>query len=507
MPVNKIDSNVSELAICYETSIGVLPADGQKVWYPMEPNSFSDFGTSITTTPRTPISQTRQRKKGMVTGKDASGGFNQDLTQTNLTRHMQGFFFADLGENATTQPMNAAAIVITSATAASYTAAAGLDAFAVNNLVKASGFGIASNNGLKLVTAATAAALSVAGLTAEAAPPAAAKLEKVGHRFAAGDITFSLNGNIQRMNSTAKVLGQLGLIPGEWVFLGGDNAVNQGTFVGWARASVIAADFSYVEFDKVDWTPAVDAAAGKLIDVYVGAVLRTEDLPVNQKRRTGTLERKLGVGNAGAQTQAQYISGAVANTLTLNMPQEDKISLDLGFVAIDGYTRTSAQGLLAGTRPAIVDSDAFNTSNDFSRIKLSVVDATQSNVTPLFAYLLDLTLNISNNVTPNKALGRLGAFDASAGMFTADGSLTAYFVDVAACDAVQNNTDVTLDIVMAKNNAGMVFDLPLISLGNGKLNIQPNQPITVPLDMQAAQSKFGHTMVYQNFPYVPSIAQ
>lgn len=503
MPVKKIDSNTSGLRIAYEDDIGVLPEN--PVFYPLEPNSYPDFGVSVKTTPRAPISQSRQRKKGFVTDLDATGGFNQDLTQNNLTRHLQGFFFAEIREKATTAPMNGAAIPLTSVSSATgYAAAAGLDVFKVNNLVTATGFAFAANNGLKVLTAAAAGALMATGLVNEAAPPAGAKLEKVGHRFAAGDITFTMNGNLQRMVSTSNALvNALGLIPGEWVYIGGDDAQNKGDIVGWARASIVTA--GYIEFDKTDWAPKAYPAAGKLYDVYVGSLLRTEDDPDLQKRITGTLERTL--GNNGTGVQAEYISGACANTLAVNMPQADKITMDLGYIAIDGYSRSGVQGLIDGVRPDEPATDAFNTSSDFSRIKLSLVDPTSSNVTPLFAYLLDMSLNISNNVTPNKALGTLGAIDTTAGMFTADGSLTAYFVDTSSTMAVRNNSDVTLDIVIAKDNAGMVFDLPLISLGNGINKVEVDQPITVPLDMQAAQSKFGHTMVYQNFPYVPSIAQ
>lgn len=500
---NKIDSNVTGLNIAYEDSIGVLPVT--PVWYPLEPNSYADFGPNIKTTPRDPINQSRQRKKGFVTDLDATAGFNQDLTQTNMTRHLQGFFYANLREKLTTEPMNGTKLPITAVDGTTgYAAASGLAGFTANTLVKASGFAIAANNGLKKVVSSSGTAVVMTAQSTEASPPADSKLERVGREFASGDVTFSVNGGLARLNSAAVDLTTLGLIPGEWVFVGGDGAATKFAInKGWARCSVIAA--TYIEFDKTDWTATVETGVGKTLQLFFGNVLRTEELPANQVRRTGTLERTM--GDAGTGAQAEYVSGATANTLTLNMPQSDKITLDLGFIALDGSQNTGATGLKSGTRVTEVSSDAFNTSSDFSRIKMSVVDPTSSNVTPLFAYLLDLTLNISNNVTSTKALGTLGGFDTNAGQFTADGKLTAYLADISAVSAVRNNTDVTIDVVMAKNNAAMVFDLPLISLGGGMSKVEKDKPIQVPIDAMAAQSRFGHTMLYQNFPYVPSIAQ
>ncbi len=503
MTANKIDSNVTGLNIAYEDAIGVLPVS--PVWYPLEPNSYADFGPNIKTTPRNPINQSRQRQKGFVTDLDATGGFNQDLTQNNMTRHLQAFFFASLREKLTTTPMNGTKIPITGVDATTgYAAASGLAGFTAGTLVKTSGFGITTNNGLKTVVSSTATAVVMNSQATEAAPPTAAKLEKVGRVFAASDVSFTVNGSLPRMNSAAVDLTTLGLIPGEWIFVGGD--VTNSSFAvskGWARCSVITV--GYIEFDKSDWTATAETGTGKSLQIFFGNVLRTEELPANQVRRTGTLERLM--GDAGTGQQAEYITGATANTLTVNMPQSDKITLDLGYVALDGSQNTGAVGLKSGTRITEIATDAFNTSSDFSRIKMGVVDVANSNVTPLFAYLLDLNLSISNNVTSTKALGTLGAFDTNAGQFTADGKLTAYLSDISAVSAVRNNTDVTIDIVMAKNNAGMVFDMPLISLGGGMSKVEKDKPITVPIDAMAAQSRFGHTMLYQNFPYVPSIAQ
>jgi hypothetical protein len=59
---------------------------------------------------------------------------------------------------------------------------------------------------------------------------------------------------------------------------------------------------------------------------------------------------------------------------------------------------------------------------------------------------------------------------------------------------------------MAKDNAGLVFDVPLISLGNGRLSVEKDKPITLPLDVMGAEGKFGHTLLFQVFNYLPNLA-
>jgi hypothetical protein len=198
--------------------------------------------------------------------------------------------------------------------------------------------------------------------------------------------------------------------------------------------------------------------------------------------------------------------------MVLNIPTADKITADLSFIGTAHSTIDGATSLKAGTRPSLTESDAFNTSSDFSRIKLATVDSTDEAPTALFAFAQDITINLSNNLSPNKAIGTLGSFEVTAGTFAVSGDITAYFADVAGIAAVQANSNITLDIAMAKSNKGIVIDLPLISLGDGRPNVEQDEPITLPLSMDAATAALidentDYTLLMTFFDYLPTAAE
>ena len=210
--VNKIDSNVTGLRYCVETALGVAGT----TWFPLDPNSYSDFGGTFTKVARNPINNKRSRYKGVLTDLDSAGGFNIDLTQSNIQDLFQGFAFAPFVEKAKLFPT-----AVTSGTHYTVPASTGILA---NDLIFASGFGIAANNGLKLVTSVTGTTVVCSGLVAEASPPAGAKIVRVGHQFASGDCQINAAPALPTITTTTKNLTQLGLVPGELIYIGGDSA-------------------------------------------------------------------------------------------------------------------------------------------------------------------------------------------------------------------------------------------------------------------------------------------
>jgi hypothetical protein len=504
----KIDSNITGLRYAEEsTTIKVLP--GSPIWYPLEPNGYADFGGQITTIARNPINPTRQRKKGVTTDLDASGGFGQDLTQSNLTRLLQGFLFANIREKATNIPMNGTAIPVTGVTAADdkYALDNSPTIFAASDLIFASGFAQAANNGLKVAASADADDVTVGNGLVDETPATTAKLQKVGVLIASATADIVVSGSYPRLTRASGSVDwtTFGLIPGEWVFIGGDtvgtrfvNTVNN----GFARVRAIAA--SYIEFDKTAATMTAETGTGLTVHLYFGNVIRNEPATADIVRRTYQLERTLGQDGVG--TMSEYLVGAVPSELSIQIQQADKVMMDLSFVATDNEQRDGTDGVKSGDRPSLVESAAFNTSSDFSRIKMHIITAGNTNPSALFAFLTELTITINNNVSPNKAVGVLGAFDVSVGTFQVGGSLEAYFADVTAVQAVRDNADVAIDFALVKNNAGMVWDLALVALGEGRLTIEQDQPIKLPLSMEAAEGSNSHTLLFNEFPYLPSLA-
>lgn len=499
--VNKIDSNVTGLRYAEEVTLKKLPAS--PIFHMLEPNSYSDFGGQIATVARNPINASRQRKKGVVTDLDASGGFNQDLTTVNTTRLLQGFFFADAREKWTSKSLLNNTNALVAVTDEAYTVV-GAPILPAGTLIKASGFNKVANNGIKKLAApSTDSAITVSGLSAESTVPAA-RLEVVGREFDAGDISIALNGGFAQLTSATVDMTTLGLIPGEWIFIGGDSITNRfENSYGFARIGSVSA--TYIELDKISWEPVVEDGAGVSLHVYFGTVIKNESERAKIKRRTYHVERTLDNDDDG--TMSEYLVGAVPNEFTMTVSQADKVTIDMSFVALDNEQRTGVEGLKDGTRPILPPADAFNTSTDFTRIKLAPVDLETANPKPLFAYATEMTVTINNNVSANKAIGVLGGFDTTAGTFEVGGSMTVYFADIKAVRAVRENADITLDAALVKGNEGMVFDIPLLSLGDGRLSVEQDQPITLPLENNAAESKFGHTLLFNNFAYLPDIAQ
>lgn len=506
-----IDSNVTELAWAEETSFKTLP--GTPIWRPAEPNQYGDLGGSITTVAREPIASDRQRRKPVIVDLDATVDYETDVTQNNIADQLQGYLFANYRkkiENTSVTAVDGTAHTLTLTNTSS--------AIRVGDLILGSGFTNAGNNVLSRVTALTSTtAITVStGLTTEASPPAAHRVVVVGFQFAAGDALITNGGTAYpTLTATVKDLTQLGIVPGEWVYIGdGTNALFSFATAannGFARVRSVTA--TVMTFDKTYTTMVTSSGDGsKTIRIYLGRVLKNET-GSSIVRRTYNFERKLGAPDAAAPTliQSEYVIGAVASELELKVPKAAKITANLKYVGADSEQRLAATGIKSGTRATLTALDAFNSTSDVSKLKLATSSTTDACPSALFDYLSEVDISINNNVKGNKAIATLGAFEAATGSFDVSAKVQAYFAVVSATSTVRAGTSLSLDMHLVKNNAGISIDLPQLVASKALNSVKRNEPIEVPLESNASSgleidSTMNHTMLMVFFDYLPSVA-
>lgn len=503
-----ISSNRTSLRIAEESSIGVLP--GTPNWVLREPNTYEDFGGEITTAPRKPIKSDRMPRKGPVVDVEAKGGFNTDLTQTNCFDLLQGFFFAD--------PRRKAEITsdISGVTASTdtYTVASGGGSFLANDLLFAANFTNSANNGLHVVASSTSTTVVVGDGLVDETPPSTASIVCVGHQFSSGDLEVSASGGaFPTLTTSTKDLTQLGIVPGEWIRIGGDTSGTQFATAAnncWARVRSVATNV--ITLDKTSATMVTDTGASKTVQVFLGRVLKNET-GSSITRSTFQLERSLGApeDTLPGSEQAEYIVGGVCSEFALNLPEADKVTCDFSFMGLDHETRNYSTGLKSGDRPALVAEDAFNSSSSVKRLKFAAVSSTDSNPTELFSYLSELTFSINNGITRNIAIATVGAFEATEADFMTQVQLNAFFVDVDALASVRANTDLTIDLVMAQNNAGIVLDVPLLAGSGALANVEADTPIKLDLTSDGANgidvdANLNHVALMVFFDYLPTAA-
>lgn len=508
--VPKIDSNATGLAYTEEATLGVT---GANPWYSLKPNSYADFGGELTTVAPNPICPDRSNQFGVGVDVDAAGGFNHNFDFFSIQELLQGICFASTrkkGEEAATS-------IFLAGGSEDLVNMASTTGYLVGSLVLNTNFDAAGNNKfyeVLTIVADTSIATTEGTLIADAAPAATSNTQVIGFAGEPGDIDVDDTGSLPAFTSTLIDFTTLGLIVGEWIFVGGDVAgTGFGTAAnnGFKRISKIEAN--RLEFDKSVLTMVTEASTTETIHLYFGNVTRNE--PQNAiVRRSYTVERLLGAPDDASPLayQSEHIKGAVPSSMSLEIPIANLMNFDMTFLALDHITRTAAETPLQSSVVSLGYADTMNTTSDFSRIKMAIVTEGNAAPDPLSGFVTAITLAIDNNLSPNKAIGTMGAFDISAGNFSVSGSVSAYFSNVAAVAAVRANSKVTLDAIIVKENQGVVIDIPLISLGDGRLSVEKDQPIMLPLNMDAATAKsinpdLTHTILFNHFHYLPESAE
>lgn len=498
--VLKIDSASVGLYMAKEQSINVLPQN--PVWQQLEPSEVGDIGGETTQTPRTIIRPDRQNNRGAITDLSASADFTQELSQSNANELFQGFCFAQAHEPFTTKPLNTAGTTVTAGDGTFTLTDTTYDTSSViaGNLVKASGFETAANNGVFEVASVSDNVITLtsgSGVTAEAVGDGV--VEVVGYRTSA---SITVSGKVKLVFDDAD---DLGLELGQWIFVGGDT--NKFTTNGTFFARISAIESSGLTLDFTTNVGELEAEESTTIDIFYGVTIHNEKDIDKIKRTTYTIEERLDYADQERTVpQASYVSGCVPSEMTITIENSALSKIQYTFTGCRFYTRKGT--LMDGTRLEPWDEKGYNDANEVYLSCLSTVsnDPTETAPTAMFAFMSSGNISINNNTSENKAVGCLGAFDISVGKFDVTASPNVYFTDVDSIKALQNNTDVGMQIILSRNNEGIIFDIPMMGMGASIPSVSEGEPITMDLTANGAKSKYGYTFAFLNFHYLPDVA-
>lgn len=500
--MGRVITSGMSLSFAREASLGVLPVSPQ--WFELEPNSINSFGVTTSTTARTPIEKARARRKGVVTDLDSAVEFEADLTMTHIRLFAEDFLFA---RSAGGDSYLASAAIGGGYTVPALSAAqAGRLLFSAGakTLVYAHGFDTDTNNGLKVLSAASApgsTTIAVAGNAAEVPPvDNIVEVSIAGVRAAAGDLVMDAAGNI---TSTALDFTVLGLVKGQVIHVGGVDALHQFAAddnTGFARLAKIEAH--KLTLEKRDLPFVADAGTGVAVDLLFGAFVRNVDVDHPDFLQPST-QFELASPNLmpGGLTGAEYAVGNWADSLSMAIPLSGKATITLGFVGQNTTKPSAARATNATQAKAGGLTGAFGTASDIARLR--VEDADEEGLSTDFK---SATFTLTNNVAGEKVLGHLGPKYLNAGNIECDVENQMLFTNPDVIERVRCNKTVGFDWVLRNGDGGFAVDLPTGTLSGGGREYPANQSVLINTTFAAHQEDAGpgFTCGISFFPVLPA---
>lgn len=505
----RIESRETRTDVAPEAVVGTIPNGATALWRTLDLNSYSDAQVEIESQARSVMTSSRGQRKGTPTDLTASIGYNMDNTGDNVLPQICGFMFNTPVERTTRSVLHGAAAIalaenkLVSATATTITATSALTFAAGDIIVLVDG----TNNRVPLKVASVAAAVVTfevlnAGnvFVPPATMPREARIVKVG-RVVAEQLT--LTGFADKVTLSAATLdwSTLGLQVGEWIHVGGDNQFFASTEPFYARISAVAG--TLLTFDATTRPVSLAAEDATNVEVFYGTFVKD-----GGKTVSFTHARYLGKDDANKHMR-EWFTGSIPSEMSFNLEEKSILNCDFTYTCLSGKVEALDDATHAAQFANVLPEfkgDAISTVTDIYRQRLVIPKLGTVNPAAIHGFIKSGTVNVNNNVSLDSAQGVLGAIGATAGDFTATGSLEVYFTSTALSEAIRCNCTVAMDLICARKNSGFVLDMPALTLGNGAISVEKGQSVKIALDKTAFESERGYTLSYTSFNYLPASA-
>lgn len=510
--IKRIAAKQTFSAHAVETTEGV---ESTKAYTEIDLNEYSDVGSQFESQNRQVLARGRRPLKGTQTSRSDAFGYNIDNTVRNVEKQMASFMydvpsnvrstrhFLDGHPKVTAVPTDYTltdAVTITLANASGLTVAAG-DIVAVLDGV--------NNRRAQVVSAKNAAAITVAPLVAgnslllngAMVATNAREIRVVGLALGTGG---TIQGFVDRVELKYGSLAPSGLRVGEWVFIGGagKNVGSNQPFYG--RISAINTTTGVITFDATTRPISTTSSAITAGTPLFFGMFFTDD----EDQVTLTHMRSLSKDGNG-KNQVEVVTGCFGSELAFNASEKSFVNMDFTYIAMNTrYDRLddTQYNLKYSSLITASENTPINTATDVYRQRLVIDKVGSMNTAAIHGLVQEFNVTLNNSLTEATGMGKLGNDGTTAGDVMASGNITAFFVDLAALEAVRCNCTASADLICARKNEGFVVDLPALTLTSNGLTISNDNSVQIELDKTAHKSKYGHVVSYTSFAFLPDEA-
>lgn len=445
-------SNRTQLALVREVTAGTTPTTPRMRTMRITGESLS-FSPSYVDSDE--IRADRMLGDPIKNMQASSGNINFELSypvdNSPLSEVFRSAFFNPWVNTPTFDNDGVADSVVTDAgtVANTYAVASGGAAVVVGHLVRATGFTNSANN--QIFRAASSSGTTIVGtalgLTAETVPPGTAKLKVVGFQGAAGDVTATASG----LGATALNFTTLGLVPGQWLKVGGTAAGDKfatALLNDWIRVVSVSASAIVADNLPVGW--GVDSGAAKTIKVWFGDQIKNGTTSTSVSIERGFL----------GQTVPTYIvnTGMQVDQFSATIASKAKIVGVAQFVGMGGGESTT-------TLDAVPDAATTN-----------LVMAANANVGRLGVngsalvgpnWSKEISFSINNNLRTIEAVDSSSPVAVREGECTVTGKMSTYFGSDTELAAFYAGTTRPINCRVNKASQALVFQVPRATYRGG----------------------------------------
>lgn len=483
-----------------------LPTTG---WNIFQPDTVDTYTAAVTKTTRRPVGSGKQRKAGRVTQISAGFGFTGAATWDSSIFACRGISYSDSTTDITIWESNVSASSQSYSIGALTTAQR--DRLSTNTLLYARGFTNGVNNGLKILAGTPSSGqttLTVTGLASETARPEHS-VEVAGFRANASDVSYSIapNGDLV-IAATNLDFTEHGLIPGQMIYIGGDDLVNKFTdsngnaIEGLCIIRSIASGMLTLSHYDSRFT-GTNGGSGKRIDFYFPRVFRNLHKSDDQySMKAYAIELRAIPDEDNPVPLNEYAMGNIVSQTVFNISSGADVSLQINGVgldipdAVDDNERPGGQNR---RDKGLVSDESYAYGGDIEGIVIYGPGLTED-ITAFRSAVIDINRNCQGSFyADNERASRIndGAIDANA-------TLVPIFRNNELTNAIRSNAELGFYAVFANEEGAVAINFPRVDLSDGSKNITNDQEIEQNITAQAVLDENGYSFLLNLFPYLPA---